>query len=1006
MNKKFLRGFCTLLCSFPLVAGAQTSTKITGENRFYEEGKTLFIKENYAASIPALEAFVKNTRDASLAQEAEYMLAVANFKLKDSDRVQSLHSYLNRFPDTPHKNSINALLASAYFYDEDYTNAVALYREVDFEKLAIEEEEDNIYRYAISNLKLGNNAQAATWFELLQYRSKKYDVDCQYYVSYIRYKEGKYDEALQGFSKLENNDKYASLVPYYIASCHYFKGDHQQAIRVAESYLKRYTYGAQTLEMNRILGESYFAMNQYGDAIKNFEVCVNNGKTLGRSAMYKLGMSYYKLGVNSKAISAFGDAANGDDVLSQNALLHLGLSYLNQADRTNARLAFQQAATMNHDVEVREKALYNYALIIHETSYSAFGESINVFERFLAEYPNSRYSDKVSDYLAELYLNTRSYDAALKSINRISQPSRRILEAKQKILFQMGTELFANQDYRGAINYFSESLMFGQYNRQTKADAHYWRGESYYKLNNTQEAARNYRDYLSLTPERGGETFALAYYNLGYIAFNDKRYEEAESLFSTYIQHERGDNRLALADAFNRRGDSYLQKRAFIEARGNYSRAINTDKSIGDYSLYQMALVSGIQKKYNDKVSLINRLVSEYPNSPYVAQAQYEEGRSYVQLRQNNNAIKAFNRLITTAPSNEYSRKAAAEIGLLNYQDGNYNEAIRAYKNVLTTYPGSDEAKMALKDLKSIYVDLNRVDEYVSFTSNIPGGIRIQPTEQDSLTYIAAEKRYMSRQKEEAEMSFERYLASYPNGAFSLNAHYYLSILNKQKSNNEKVLAHTDELLRFPDSPYYEEALVMQTEIVYPKQDYVKSLDLFKKLAEKTTSNERLEYAQLGRLHSAVYLKEVDEVIAAATDLLKISKLTPEVKNEALYYRGKSYYAKQKYDVALTDLQTVSKDTRTVFGAESKYLVANIYFIGKKYSASEKEILQFIEQSTPHAYWLARGFVLLSDVYMAQGRDLEARQYLLSLQQNYDGNDDIVPMINSRLDKLKTEVQE
>ena len=56
---------------------------------------------------------------------------------------------------------------------------------------------------------------------------------------------------------------------------------------------------------------------------------------------------------------------------------------------------------------------------------------------------------------------------------------------------------------------------------------------------------------------------------------------------------------------------------------------------------------------------------------------------------------------------------------------------------------------------------------------------------------------------------------------------------------------------------------------------------------------------------------------------------------------------------------------------------------------------------TTHAYWLARTFILLSDVYAAQDKKLDARQYLLSLQQNYQEDDDIRPMIEERLEKLK-----
>ncbi len=68
---------------------------------------------------------------------------------------------------------------------------------------------------------------------------------------------------------------------------------------------------------------------------------------------------------------------------------------------------------------------------------------------------------------------------------------------------------------------------------------------------------------------------------------------------------------------------------------------------------------------------------------------------------------------------------------------------------------------------------------------------------------------------------------------------------------------------------------------------------------------------------------------------------------------------------------------------------------------SEKVIREYIEVSTPHAYWLARSFVLLSDVYVAMDKKLDARQYLLSLQQNYHADDDIERMIQERLEKLK-----
>ncbi len=1004
MKKKLIRGLCVLLVSAPIALHAQTSTAITSPDRLFKEGKTLFQKESFAAAIPSLKAFVASKPSASLVQEANFMLAVSAYQLKDKNRVKILEEYLNDYPDSPHANYINGLLGSSYYFNEQYEYALAYFNSVDLDYLSNEDREDIMYRQATSYLKVDKLNDAVAWFETLRVTSTKYGKDSQYYISYIRYTQGKYDEALKGFLALQADEKYRELVPYYIASSYFIKGHYDKAQIVAEGYLSQYPNHKYSAEMYRILGEASFQYGQYDRTISSLEQYVASGNKLSRGSAYMLGMAYYNTGVYSKAVRNLGlVVTEKQDELTQNAYLNLGLSYLQLADKTNARMAFEQASSMNADLAVKEQALYNYALCIHETSFSAFGESVNVFERFLNEFPSSQYTDKVSDYLVELYMNTRSYDAALKSIARIDRPSARILEAKQKLLFQMGVQSFANSEFNEAIEYFSNSLVLGQYNPQTRAEAAYWRGESYYRLDKVAEASRNFKDYLTLTKSKSGETYALAHYNLGYIAFNQKNFSEAENWFSKYTQLETGDNREALADAFNRRGDCYLQSRAFIQAKGNYTRALNTSASVGDYSIYQMALVAGLQKNYSEKINLLSRLANEYPESPYVAQGWYEKGRSFVQQQNNNEAIRSFQQLIQKYPENPISRKAAAEVGLLYYQDGNYNEAIKTYKWVVQKYPGSDEARMAMRDLKSLYVDLNRVDEYATLAESMPGGIRMEVTEQDSLTYIAAEKIYLRGMNSEAKNSFERYLDKYPAGAFSLNAHYYLSVIAGKQGQNEDVITHTSKLLSYPDNPYYEEALIMRSELAYKQGNYTESLDFYKKLKDKASSPERILMAQTGRMRSAEHLNNNSEIILAASDLLLTSKLTPELKTEALYNRAKAYLAEGKQEVAMKDLIILGGDTRTIYGAEAKYLVAENLYKAKKYGAAEKEILQFIEQSTPHAYWLARGFVLLSDVYVAMGKNLEARQYLLSLQQNYKADDDIESMITTRLNKLKSE---
>lgn len=1000
MKRRISRFICALICCTPIITSAQTSEKITSPVNLYKEGRNLFLQKNYAAATPPLKAFIRQEPNASLREEAEYMLVCSAYELKDKNSITLLRNYLEQYPDTPYANRIYALLAAGYFYEEKYDEALALFNSAQLDLLGNEERDDMTYLLATCYLKTGNVKEAAIWFETLKASSKKYDNDCAYYISYIRYTQKRYDEALKGFLPLQDNPKYKALVPYYIAEIYAIRKNYDKAEIVAQNYLSAYPQNEHAAEMYRILGDASYHFRKYHEAINAFESYLERDASPRRDALYMLGLSYFQTGVYSKAAETLGEVTGSNDALTQNAYLHMGLSYLQLAEKNKARMAFEQAAASNADMKIKEQAAYNYALCIHETSYSAFGESVTVFEKFLNEFPNSQYTEMVSNYLVEVYLNTRSYEAALKSIERIAHPGTRIMEAKQKILFQLGTQAFANASFEQAIGYFNQSVAIGQYNRQTKADALYWRGESYYRLNRMTEAARNFREYLQLTEQTNNEMYALANYNLGYTAFHQKDYAQARNWFLKYIQLEKGENRTALADAYNRIGDCFLNERNFDEAKHYYAQAESMNASSGDYSFYQLALVSGLQKDYSGKITLLNRLAGKYPTSPYVINALYEKGRSYVLMNNNNQAIASFKELLSRYPESPISRKAAAEIGLLYYQDGNYDQAIDAYKLVINKYPGSDEARLAMLDLKSLYVDMNRIDEFAALAASMPGNIRFDASEQDSLTYIAAEKIYGRGRIEEAKNSFNKYLQTFPEGSFSLNAHYYLCLIGKEQKNYDMILLHSGKLLEYPDNPFSEEALIMRAEVQFNLQQFADALASYKMLKEKATTADRRLLAETGMLRCAHLIKDDAETIHAATALLAEAKLTPELANEALYYRAKSYMNQKADKKALADLQTLAKDTRNLYGAEAKYLVAQQYYTAGEYAAAEKELLDYIERSTPHAYWLARSFVLLSDVYMAMDKKLDARQYLLSLQQNYHANDDIEGMIESRLEKL------
>ena len=196
----------------------------------------------------------------------------------------------------------------------------------------------------------------------------------------------------------------------------------------------------------------------------------------------------------------------------------------------------------------------------------------------------------------------------------------------------------------------------------------------------------------------------------------------------------------------------------------------------------------------------------------------------------------------------------------------------------------------------------------------------------------------------------------------------------------------------------------MLADLAYNNKDYDLAIATYGSLIEITGNPATKLHAQVHRLRSAWTVTDYELIAQETAAVLANSKLAPETATELRYYRAKAYLAQGKSDMAIEDLRTLSKDTRNVYGAEAKYLLAQLYYDIRQYDNAEKEVIDYISVSTPHSYWLARSFVLLADVYMKSDKYIEAKQYLISLSQSYNAQDDIADMIEERLTTLESKM--
>ncbi len=997
--KRILIPLCLVVGSH--MASGQKSYQFDAPNRLFVEGKELFSLKNYSGCIDKLEAYKQHSTDADLIQEADYMLVYSAYEQGRPNAVELLKDYLDVYPASRHVDEVNFLIGSAHFGRGEYQKAIFWFNESNIDMLSSEQQEAYCFRLAYSFLQTGDMERAYGYFARIEQIGTRYREASTYYVAYINYATGKYNNALVEFTRLKDLPDYKERSLYYITQIYFIQNKYEKVISEGKELLASYPDSENNSEVYRIMGNAYYHLENENQAINMLSKYVSSTSDPLRGDLYILGVCYYNKGNYSSTVNALGRTVRENDALSQNAYLYLGQSYLKLKDKNNARMAFEAAATSSFDKQVKEAAMYNYALLIHETAFTGFGESVTIFEEFLNDFPNSKYADKVNDYLVEVYLTTKNYQAALNSIDKIKHPSTKILEAKQDILFQLGTQAFTNMELDKSVDFFSRAISLGAYNLESRNDAYFWRGESYYRQGEYNKAISDYRTYLNNTRQRNTDMYALAHYNLGYSYFKLKEYGEALNRFRQYVNLESNQQAPAYADAYNRIGDCLFHNRQFAMAEENYTRAAQLQPSAGDYSVYQKGFLLGLQKDYKGKISVMDRLIREFPESQYVDDALFEKGRSYVLLDNNQAAAASFEQLMHDFPQSSLARKAGVQLGLIYFNDNQPEKAAEAYKSVISNYPGSEEAKVALQDLKSVYIELNDINSFAAYANTLGGNVRFEVSEQDSLTYLAAEKLFMRGDNEGARRSLTNYLQTFPQGAFSSNANFYLASIAFAKKDLEEAKRLFSLVLESGDTKFREESWARKAEIEYLDKDYASAMESFKHLQTVAENPENKEAAKLGLMRCAELTGQPQEALLAANDLLKEPKLSPEIVSEARYVRAKAYISLKQENKALADLKEISKDTRTIHGAEAKYLLAQLYYDNKDDKNAETVLMNFIENGTPHQYWLARGFILLADIYIRQGDDFQARQYLTSLQNNYKGDDEIAAMIEDRLGKLK-----
>lgn len=1002
LNRKVRLLLILIILACTDTISAQESTIYTNYDASFRKGLELYRKGQFGDAQKLFEGVSSfmGPGTSQIKSDADFYRAMCAIELTNQDAESLIGSFINNYPESQKVDFAYLEMGRLRYNEKDYKKALTWFLKIDRKAFNDEQKADLQFMIGYSNFNLNALDAASRAFFEIKDTDNKFASPATYYYSHIAYTQKNYATALKGFQKLQKDETFAPVAPFYIAQIYYLQHQYDKVVEFAPALIETAS-AKRAPEVARIVGDSYYRLKEYDKAIPFFEKFLEKAQNITREDYYLVGYTYYMAKNYPLAAKNLEKVSTAEDSLSQNANYHLADCYIKANDKNKARQALGLASKTNFDPVIKEDALFNYAKITYELLYSPFNEAIDAFKTYIETYPNTSRTDEAYNYLVLAYSNTRNYKDALESLNKIKVQDASMKRAYQRVAFFRGLELFQNLNYTEAIQKFDLSLKYPDFNRTILAQTLYWQAESYYRNENYQKAFDTYNQFLVSPGAFGLPEYNLAHYNQGYTCFKQKKYDDAIIWFRKYTDITKNEKTQFTGDAFNRIGDSYFIQRKYWTAIDYYDKSISTNTLDVDYAIFQRGFSLGLVDRPQKEIESLQKLISKYPQSNYIDDAIFEIAESNQNLKQYDEAVKYYKKIENDYSGSSYHVKALLQLGLIYFNQDKPDSSSIYYKRVVEEYPGTPEAKNALVGIKNIYVDKGDVDAYFAYTAQLGNFANMSLAEKDSLSYIAAEKLYMAGDCEKSKPVLSKYLEDYPKGSFILNANFYIGDCYYRSGDKEKALEALNQVVQRQKNDFTEQALLMTAQIYFDKGDYANAYETYDKLENQAEIKTNLLTARLGKLRAASSLNRNEDVIVASNKVLLTEKLPLEIERETRFKLALALMQSNKLKESFDEFSKVASDVKTKEGAEAKYHMAEIQFTLGNLEKAEAEVFSFSEKNTPHSYWLAKSFILLSDIYAKKEDLFQAKATLQSVMDGYSVPDDgIIDLATTKLNTL------
>jgi len=994
MNKTILS--LLILLSINQSINAQETANYTNDLKDYYHALELYHNKAYVAAQHLFNE-IKNQFDEGSEMKAncDYYAANAAVHLGQRNADELMQDFVNKYPNSTKRNDAFMEVANYYYGIGKYSFALKWLKRVNYKNMPRRAFEDYLFKYGYSLFTTKNHTASKKYFvQLLD--SPQYGSQAKYYYGYIAYQQDDYENADKYLTEASKEKKYQKEVSYYMADMNFKLGKFQKAIDAGLPLLKSARKNERS-QINKIIGESYFNLKQYDQAIPYLKQYKGQRGKWVNTDYYLLGYAFYKQNNYDKAISSFNKIIDGNNAVAQNAYYHLGECYLQLSKKTEALNAFRNAAQMEFKPKVKEDAFLNYAKLSYEIG-NPYKSVPEVLQDFMSAYPNSIHKNEINNLIISAYVVSKDYAGALHYLEKDKRIKDKALY--QSVAFSRAIQLFAEAQYTNTITHLEKSLLYKE-NANITARALYWKGEANYQLKNYDNALQNYQSFKSTTGVEATDEYQDVDYQIGYVKFKQKNYKSSIKSFESFIKGTRINNQKK-NDAYLRLGDTYFVTSSYQNAIKYYEKSKRLNKKTADYAIFQTALSYGFLKNNSKKISLLKSLISSYSKSSYQDDAYYILGGTYTVSDQTTKALKSYDQLLRKFPKSSFVPRALLKKGLIYFNTNQNEQALKVYKKTVKKFPNTPYAQEAVRNARQIYVDTGRVDEYANWVKDLDF-INVSNVEIDNDMYESAEKQYIMYEYAKAISAFKKYLQNFPTGLHALNAHFYLAQSYENQNQAKKTPSHYQYVIKQPHNEFTEQSLSKLAQYYLGKDNWDNAIPLLLQLEDVAEHNENIIFAQSNMMKAYYNKKDYPQAVSYAERVLNHTEVAAKVKSDAQIIIARSAIETGDQSKARAAYEKVENIATGELKAEALYYNAYFKNLDGNYKNSNLVVQTIASDYAAYKYWGAKGLIVMAKNFYALKDAYQATYILESVIKNFEQFDDVVQEAKTELNKIKKE---